>query len=167
MDQVADLKNRFLTSGGSEAAFEEIGRGKLGLVDGQPQDGCLRPRDAREQALRSFVPGALIEIQCYNSRGRSQGEEILLFEKWISKSDLTFRASHLVASNDYYEWWASHEANYNRTIFHVWQVARNRCGFHGPGGEDVVHVTRWKMVSPQGLLGGGYVEKPLSTLRGN
>ena len=159
MDQVADLKNRFLTSGGSEAAFEEIGRGKLGLVDGQPQDGCLRPGDAREQALRSFVPGALIEIQCYNSRGRSQGEEILVFEKWISKTDLTFRASHLVASNDYYEWWASHEANYNRTIFHVCQVARNRCGFRGPGGEDVIHITRWKMVSPQGLLGGGYASR--------
>ena len=161
MDQVADLKNQFLTSGGSEAAFEEIGRGKLGLVDGQPQDGCLRPRDAREQALRSFVPGALIEIQCYNSRGRSQGEEILVFEKWISKSDLTFRASHLVASNDYYEWWASHEAMFAKSpatdvVFMALVVRMLSTSLDG---RWYRHKAFWEAAMR--------VEKPLSTLRGN
>ena len=156
MDQVTDLKKRFQESGGSSEAFESLGRGGLGLADGQLQDGHFRPREARELALRRFVPNALVEIQCYNSRGRSQGEEVLIFEKWISKTELTFRASHLVASNEYYEWWATHEANFGRTTFHVCEVARHRCPYRGPAGEDVVHLTKWRMVSPQSLIGSGY-----------
>eukprot|EP00434_Breviolum_minutum_P038695 symbB.v1.2.034333.t1/scaffold4414.1/size41512/1 len=116
MEHVAGLKANFVANGGNEKAFEELGRGSLGLADSQAQDGCHRPREARDTASRCFKPDALIEIQCYNSRGRSQGEEVLVFEKWISRTDLTFRASHLVASNEYYEWWATHEANYGRTV---------------------------------------------------
>ena len=156
MDQVEGLKASFLASGGSAEVFEELGRGRLGLADGQWQDGCLKPREARDLALRCLVPDSLIEIQCYNSRGRSQGEEVLVFEKWVSKGDLSFRASHLVASNDYYEWWASHEANYGRTVFHVCESARHKCPYRGPAGDDVVHITRWRMASPQSLIGSGY-----------
>ena len=156
MDQLADLKARFLAGGGTESAFEDLGRGRLGFADSQPQDGCLRPRDARDVALKCFTADALIEIQCYNSRGRSQGEEILIFDKWVSKTDLTFRASHLVASNDYYEWWATHEADYGRTLFHVCEAARNKCPVSGTRGEDIVHLTRWKMSSPHSLVGAGY-----------
>ena len=156
MEHVAELKARFVANGGDEKAFEEIGRGHLGLADSQAQDGSYRPREARDTALRCFKADALIEVQCYNDRGRNQGEEVLVFEKWISRADLTFRASHLVASNEYYEWWATHEANYGRTVFHVCESARHRCPYRGPAGEDVVHIMRWKMASPQSLIGSGY-----------
>ena len=156
MDQVASLKASFLANGGSAEAFENLGRGQLGLGDGQLQDGCLKPREARDLAQRCFLPDSLVEIHCYNSRGRSQGEEVLVFEKWLSKTNLSFRASHLVASNDYYEWWASHEANFGRTVFHVCESARHRCPYRGPAGEDVIHITRWRMASPQSLIGSGY-----------
>lgn len=156
MEHVADLKARFVANGGDEKAFEELGRGHLGLADSQAQDGSYRPREARDTALRCFKADALIEVQCYNDRGRNQGEEVLVFEKWISRADLTFRASHLVASNEYYEWWATHEANYGRTVFHVCESARHRCPYRGPAGEDVVHIMRWKMASPQSLIGSGY-----------
>ena len=71
MDQVANLKVSFLANGGSAEAFENLGRGQLGLGDGQLQDECLKPREARDLAQRCFLPDSLVEIYCYNSRGRS------------------------------------------------------------------------------------------------
>ena len=61
-----------------------------------------------------------------------------------------------MASNDYYEWWASHEANHGRTVCDVCESARHKCPYRGPAGDDVVHITRWRMASPQSLIGSGY-----------
>ena len=156
MDQLSELKAQFLSEGGTEAEFDELGGGHLGRSELELQDGCMRPREARALALKCLGRDALIEVQCYNSRGRSQGKEVLIFESWVLKAELTFKASHLVASDDRYEWWATHEADYSRMTFHICEVAGNRCRCRGPTGEEMVHLTRWRMVSPVGLAVSDY-----------
>ena len=71
----------------------------------------------------------------------------------LDKDHLVFRGEHLVASNEYYEWWSTHEADFRRIGFHICEKPRSRCKVEARRGEEVVHLTRWQMSSPQTLLG--------------
>lgn len=117
MEGVRRLREKVLKNGGSQADFESLGRGYLELGDTEQQDGSSRPNEARTLALKCFQEGALIQMACYDGRGRSQGEAIVIFEKWIDRQELLFRCQHLIASNEYYEWWSRHEADFSRLAF--------------------------------------------------
>ena len=159
MDAVRRLKDKFLKGGGTQADFESLGRGHLELGDTEHQDGSTRPNEARTLALKCFHEGALIQMSCYDGRGRSQGEAIVIFEKWIDKEELLFQCQHLIASNEYYEWWSTHEADFSKLVFHVCGRARNRCRTEAADGAETIHLTRWKMASPQTLIGSGFASE--------
>ena len=130
--------------------LRELGyRGYLELGDTEHQDGSTRPNEARTLALKCFQEGALIQMSCYDGRGRNQGEAIVIFEKWVDKEELLFKCQHLVASNEYYEWWSTREADFTKLVFHVCGRARNRCRTEAADGTETIHLTKWKMASPQ------------------
>ena len=104
MDAIKRLKEKFLQAGGSPADFESLGRGHLELGDTELQDGSTRPIEARAIATKCLQQGALVQMSCYDGRGRGQGESVIIFEHWLDKSQLVFRGQHLVASDEYYEW---------------------------------------------------------------
>ena len=166
MEEVRRLKERFLQAGGAAGVFEEAGRGYLTLGDSQHQDGVARPREARGVAERCLAPGRLLEIQCYDERGRPQGEAVLKFVRWESKVGLAFRAEYLSASNGYYAWWCENEADHQKLLYHFCLNARSRCHLEGGVHDQVVHVAKWRMTSPQAHIGHGYAsDKVLAFFR--
>lgn len=156
MDAVNRLKEKFLRAGGTQTEFQLLGCGHLELGDTERQDGATRPGEARAMALKCFVEGALIEMTCYDGRGRGQGEAIVIFKHWLDKEQLVFRGEHLAASDEYYEWWSANEADFSRIGFHICEKPRNRCKVDGGPREEVIHLTKWRMASPQTLIGSGY-----------
>ena len=156
MDAVKRLKEKFLRAGGAALDFETLGRGNLEVGDTEAQDGTTRGGEARATALKCMVSGPLIQMSCYDGRGRSQGEAVVIFQQWLDKEQLLFRGEHLVASNDYYEWWSVEEADFNHIAFHICEKPRHRCKVVGGGRDEVIHLTKWKMASPQTLIGSGF-----------
>ena len=156
MEAVKRLKDKFLKGGGAIADFEAIGRGFLELGDTELQDGSTRPNEARELARKCFQGGALIQMSCYDGRGRPQGDAVIIFERWVDEERLLFKASHLVASDEYYEWWSVNDADFSKLIFHICEKPRNRCKVIGGADEETVHITKWRMASPQTLIGNGF-----------
>ena len=156
MEAVKRLKDKFLKGGGAIADFEAIGRGFLELGDTELQDGSTRPNEARELARKCFQGGALIQMSCYDGRGRPQGDAVIIFERWVDEERLLFKASHLVASDEYYEWWSVNDADFSKLIFHICEKPRNRCKVIGEADEETVHITKWRMASPQTLIGNGF-----------
>ncbi len=150
MDGIKRLKEKFLQAGGSPADFESLGRGHLELGDTELQDGSTRPIEARAIATKCLQQGALVQMSCYD------GESVIIFEHWLDKSELVFRGQHLVASDEYYEWWATHDADFSRIGFHICEKPQAEVqGGAYPRGR-VVHRTKWRMASPQTLIGGGF-----------
>lgn len=156
MDAVRRLKEKFLGAGGTQSDFEALGRGHLELGDTERQDGSTRPEEARALAHKCMRHGSLVEMHCYDGRGRGQGEAVIVFQHWLDKESLVFRGEHLVASDEYYEWWSTHEADFNRIAFHICEKARHRCKVEGGPREEVIHLTKWRMASPQTLIGSGF-----------
>lgn len=156
MDAVKRLREKFLDAGGAQADFEAISRGFLELGDTEPQDGACRPDEARTMAIKCLAHGALILMHCYNERGRHQGEAVIMFKSWVDQDSLMFRGEHLAASDEYYEWWASNQADFDKVVFHICEKPRHRCrATRGPG-EEVIHLTKWRMACPQTLIGTGF-----------
>ena len=122
MDEVRRLQDNFLGAGGSNAVFEELGRGRLGLGDTGLQDGSFRSTEARDVAERCLQDGKLMEYHCYDHRGRSQGMAVLRFVRWTVKGVLKFKADHVVASDAYYEWWASNVVDPRKVVYHICEV---------------------------------------------
>ena len=61
-----------------------------------------------------------------------------------------------MASDEYYEWWSTHEADFSKVAFHICEKARHRCKIDGGPREEVIHLTKWRMASPQSLIGSGF-----------
>ena len=156
MDAVRRLREKFLGAGGTQSDFEALGRGHLELGDTERQDGSTRPEEARAVAHKCMGHGSLVEMHCYDGRGRNQGEAVVVFQHWLDKENLVFRGEHLVASDEYYEWWSTHEADFSKVAFHICEKARHRCKIDGGPREEVIHLTKWRMASPQTLIGSGF-----------
>ena len=148
------LKKSFLEKGGSAEAFEAYARGGLNLGDGVLQDAASNPSGVRIQAERALLPGKLIKYLCYDGRGRDQGWAICRFEDWKDSATLTFEATHLVAEDPYYEWWASQNLRGHTAAYHLCEAKRRKCPVHpGAGGEGQIHVTQWQIVGANDLFG--------------
>eukprot|EP00438_Fugacium_kawagutii_P027734 Skav224787 [mRNA] locus=scaffold764:4437:22368:+ [translate_table: standard] len=164
MEEVRALRQDFLAAGGSAEVFSRLGQGGLALGDEALQDGALKPGEMSDWARSKLRPGSLMEYHCYNDAGRAEGTAVIRFEQWDSEADLRFRATHLVASDGYYEYWASRNLPSNKAEYHLCQVSRQRCRVGGRARPRVVHILRWRLVGPQNLLapvGGG--DRPVTT----
>ena len=155
MDAVRALRDRFFGAGGTETEFEECGRGGLRLDEGAAQDGNARPAEAAAMA-KVLKRGVLVEYHCYDNRGRPQGVAVVRFERWEKEADLKFAGEHLAASDPYYGHWAENNLDLDRARYHLCLTARNRCRVNDGRGHETLHLTKWRLVSPQALLGGGY-----------
>ena len=159
MQKVADLKQRFVTAGGSARDFEELTRGGIALENSAPQNGATRPDEARGVAERGLVAGTLIEYLCYDNRGRDQGSAVVRFERWVDSKEFTFCGVHFKASDDYYEWWAGNELQGVKDVYHLCMKPKGRCKVQNPSGGDVIHIDKWQLSSPMRLIGYGYASE--------
>ena len=152
------LEQEFIAAGGSREAFDEVAHGGLRATDLVRQDGESAPVEARALALRALKPGVLLEYQCYNERGRDQGQAILRFGAWIDQSLMQFRGVHLGASDGYYDWWAKANLDAGKTTYHLCEAKRSRCRIPDVGGGENIHVGKWHLVNPLCLMRGDYGE---------
>eukprot|EP00435_Cladocopium_sp_Y103_P043758 s793_g12.t1 len=158
MEKAKELRDQFLAAGGAAEDFERLGRGGLRLEEGALQDGSTRPQEASAMTA-AIRPGSLIEYHCYDTRGRGQGVAVVCFEQWLDQAELKFRGSHLKASDDYYEYWAQQNLVSDQTCYHFCLCTRSRCRVGDPRGIETIHITKWRLVSPQTLVGGGYASE--------
>ena len=155
MEAIEELRRNFLAAGGSASEFETLGRGNLKVEDSVLQDGSSKPEEARAMAMR-IARGGLIEYHCYDNRGRPQGVAVVRVDGWPDDGSFRFVGTHLKASDEYYEWWASQNLSGSHPGYHLCMAPRARCREGNPDGSEVVHITRWRQVSPQLLVGPGY-----------
>eukprot|EP00438_Fugacium_kawagutii_P010981 Skav206612 [mRNA] locus=scaffold1562:77884:84170:+ [translate_table: standard] len=158
MEEVQTLRANFIAAGGSESEFDRLGHGGLGLGDEAFHDGGVQAAEARRVAVDLLSEGTLLEYHCYNDQGRSQGMAVIRFKRWLSMQELKFAGDHLVASDGYYEWWAQRHLSSDRTEYHFCETARNKCKVRATRGIEGVHLLRWRLVSPQTLLGVRYAK---------
>ena len=159
--KVKNLQERFLAAGGTQGDFDEVAQGGVSVADGAKQDGVSAPAAARDLALRVMRSGVLVEYGCYNDQGRNQGNALVRFDQWIDQDALTFRGKHLAASDPYYEHWAQTNLNGSDDAYHFCLSSRRKCKATVAGVSHVVHLTKWRAVAPQTLLGGGYSAEAL------
>ena len=158
MSVIQQLETGFVQAGGTKETFDRILKGGLGPGDLGRQDGTKEPEAARALAQRCLREGVLIEYQCYDARGRDQGSAIARFEKWENLAALQFRATHLIASDEYYEWWAAKNLAVLGVVYHFCEDKRSRCKTVNVAGVENIHVGSWRLVSPLNLMGHPYGE---------
>eukprot|EP00435_Cladocopium_sp_Y103_P009040 s6868_g2.t1 len=59
----------------------------------------------------------------------------------------------------YYEYWASRNLPVEKALYHFCEAVRSRCRVTDGRGTETIHITRWRLVSPQTLVGGGYASE--------
>lgn len=60
-----------------------------------------------------------LEYECYDDQNRNQGRAVLLQDRWEDKEVGLFTASHLRASDEYYEWYAGQKLKAGSCVSHV------------------------------------------------
>ena len=148
MSALAALEQEFLSAGGTKDRFKQEAHGELGVTDLGRQDGDVHPGEARNRALQSVRPGMIIEYDCYNESGRPQGQALARFERWEFQDQLQFRATHLAASDEYYEWWAGKNLDPLGVVYHFCEAKRARCRTPPVEGMENIHITKWRLLSP-------------------
>ena len=116
-----------------------------------------------EYARRVMSKDAILEYECYDSRGRPQGNAVVRLLDWEDFSRGILRAQHLAASDQYYQWYAEQELTDEKGIYHVCQSARKDCSERLGRGDrrELVHLHRWRMTSPLVMMESGYT-KPIA-----
>ena len=98
-----------------------------------------------------------MEYECYDDRGRSQGRAIIELVEWEDMARGLFLAVHLVASDEYYEYYAQDRLNDGKGVYHICGDERRGCVVR-LGRQDrreLVHLEKWRLMSPVLMMVGG------------
>ena len=81
---------------------------------------------------------------------------LILLEEWFSRDDLVFKGKHLAASDEYYEWYATHEMG--ESLYHLCVGGCRSCRWRAPRGnaDTVIHVDRWRPAPFSQVIAEGY-----------
>eukprot|EP00438_Fugacium_kawagutii_P005526 Skav227070 [mRNA] locus=scaffold72:1057412:1062770:- [translate_table: standard] len=157
IDQLLELREQFFRAGGSLEDYQRVTNGGIGLGEDDPMDSSINGGRCQALARTKFEPGMIIEYHAYDYRGRTQGRGLVQLIEWISQADFQFRGRHLLASDEYYEYYAKDKLKEATTVYHVCGTARRQCRSRAPGGE-FIHLAKWRLARLRYLAGGGYAK---------
>ena len=143
-------KRKLLRKGGTMSDWHQAL--SVGLQGGDIMwtDAKVYPGDVLEHARSMMIKGGYVEYECYDDRGRSQGRAIIELVEWEDMARGLFLAVHLVASDEYYEYYARNSLNDGKGVYHVCGSERRSCAIR-LGRQDrreLVHLEKWRLMSP-------------------
>ena len=143
-------KRKLLRKGGTMSDWHQAL--SVGLQGGDIMwtDAKVYPGDVLEHARSMMIKGGYVEYECYDDRGRSQGRAIIELVEWEDMARGLFLAVHLVASDEYYEYYAQNRLNDGKGVYHICGDERRGCAVR-LGRQDrreLVHLEKWRLMSP-------------------
>ena len=116
-------------------------------------------KGSREMATELFKVGAHLEHQCYDSQWKDQGRCCAQLIDWEDAENGLFQAAHVLASDGYYEHYAQHDLA-KGCVFHICIGPASQCRVKLPRGDkrEVVHIDKWRLLSPQVMAETGYLK---------
>ena len=134
----------------------------------QPDDqlwteGKAFPGDVLGQARAIMSMGAILEYECVDNRGREQGLALVRLLDWEDHAQGILKAEHLVASDGYYEWYATQELKEGKGLYHICGSGRGQCSVRLGRGDrrELVHLHKWRVTSPLVMMESAY-SKPIA-----
>ena len=91
-----------------------------------------------------------MEYECYDDEKRPQGRALVMLRDWESFPDGLVQATHLASSDEYYEWYARQTLKEDKCLYQLCQEKHADCRVRLARGDrrELVHVQRWRLVSP-------------------
>ena len=122
----------------------------------QAADGGER---SLQVAQEMFETERYIEYQCYDGQWRDQGKATVKLVTWENKDEGYFVAEHILASDEYYEYYGSHDLA-KGSLYHLCQGRASSCKKRLARGDKrvLVHVDKWRMLTPQVMLETPYLK---------
>eukprot|EP00438_Fugacium_kawagutii_P020958 Skav211849 [mRNA] locus=scaffold305:925833:932175:+ [translate_table: standard] len=153
------LKQELLRKGGTLGDWAGALTRGFSTVDQQWHDAKEIGIESQESARRIMSKGSLVEYECYDQRGRGQGRAVIRLIEWADYGSAMLKADHVVASDSYYDWYARKDLKASKAVYHVCGDQRRKCKEKLPRGDrrEVVHVERWRMLTPLAMLDTSYL----------
>ena len=147
-------KKELLAKGGNLGDWTGLITNGLQAEDLEWIDGSKDGAEALEHARRVMSRGAIVEYECYDSRGRPQGRAIMRLEDWEDYAAGSLKGVHLSASDPYYEWYATHDLKDGRAVYHLCSSKRSQCVTRLGRGDrrEMIHLERWRMTNPMVMM---------------
>eukprot|EP00438_Fugacium_kawagutii_P024240 Skav223101 [mRNA] locus=scaffold419:604151:608290:+ [translate_table: standard] len=153
-----ELRSALLAKGGTNGDWAEACNGRFSTHEVDWVDGRSFKEDVWAHAQGVMSRGDHVEYVAYDVRGRDQGFAVIRLLDWIDLSQGFLKAHHEIASDEYYEYYAGQSLKDGDAAYHLCRGARGRCPSRLPRGDrrEVVHLQRWRLMSPMMLVNSGY-----------
>ena len=151
-------KKRLLAKGGTLADWSQLVTNGLQGEEVEWIDSSTFQGSILDYARGIMSRNSLLEYECYDSRGRGQGKALIRLIDWEDYAGGSLRAEHLVASDPYYEWYASHDLVDGKAVYHLCGTKRSQCSTRlGRGDQrEMIHLEKWRMTNPLLMMEHGY-----------
>lgn len=122
----------------------------------QAIDGAERYLSVAQEV---FEAGRYLEYQCYDDRWQEQGRATVKLVSWEDRDAGLFMAEHVIASDAYYEYYGSTDLAQG-CVYHLCAGRASGCKKKLSKGDrrTVVHVDRWRILTPQAMLETPYLK---------
>eukprot|EP00438_Fugacium_kawagutii_P032029 Skav203166 [mRNA] locus=scaffold371:248364:249752:+ [translate_table: standard] len=156
-----ELKRELLAKGGTLVDWELALTSGIPVSDLQWVDARSAGAEAQETARRIMAKGHLVEYECYDDRGRGQGRAIIRLEDWADYGTTMLRAHHILASDEYYDWYGKNTLKVDQVVYHICGGPRRSCKEKLVRGDRrlVIHLERWRMITPMMMIQGDYTAR--------
>lgn len=124
---VEELKRELFRRGGTAGDCAAAVTSGLAPSDLVWVNGAVAGDDAKAFARQSMQKGNLVEYECCDARGAPQGRAVIRLKDWENYEDCLLRADHVIASDGYYQWYASHDLKRSGAVYHVCTEQRRKC----------------------------------------
>ena len=144
------LRQELLAKGGLGSDWSQAVTRGLDLDDMRWNDGSQLGDRTMDEARRVMTKGGFLEYECYNDQKKPQGRAVVLLNDWEDYANGIFRAEHLRASDEYYEWYGQNKLKHDQGVYHLCSSKLKDCTVRLGRGDrrELVHIQRWRMVNP-------------------
>ena len=159
MDEVERLKSELSAKGGTQGDWDFLLNEGMRMEDHQVYSGEHNgDKDPMELASRVMSPGRIMEYSCFDGRWRSQGVALVELKEMEDERKRLVRGRHVVASDEYYEWYAGERLAEDRCVYHLCQGNGRRCTakLTSRDRRELVHVPKWRMINTGMMLNEDY-----------
>eukprot|EP00435_Cladocopium_sp_Y103_P047964 s1615_g14.t1 len=148
------LKQKLLGKGGTLGEWTSLVTNGLQAEDMLWVEAGTHKGDLLGYARGILNQGSLVEYECHDTRGKPQGKAVIRLIDWDDYSAGSLKASHICASDEYYEWYATRDIADGKAVYHICQSKRTDCTARLGRGDrrEMIHLQRWRMTNPLVML---------------
>ena len=125
--------------------------------------GWLDSREVRDLSLKTaqemMQTGRYVEYDCYDNSWNQQGRGAIKLGSWLDFNQGLFTGEHGPSSDGYYEWFVSESMGKDDGAYHICSGPASRCRVRLPRGDrrQLIHIDRWRMLTPFAMLNTAYL----------